>query len=109
LSGESQQWVEESRTHNKPYGITYDNRARFNIDLGHSAGTSTLWRIASPVEISEPYLNFMCDNLELEAVVELFGPNIILENAKINSKQSGDTAEVKFRQNFYSNPIPMKT
>ncbi|NNE63520.1 MAG: phytanoyl-CoA dioxygenase family protein, partial [Gammaproteobacteria bacterium] len=32
LSGEFDQWNEESRAHNKPYGTTYDNRPRFDIE-----------------------------------------------------------------------------
>jgi hypothetical protein len=40
LSDEFQQWVKESRAYNKPYGTTYDNRARFDIEPGQSTGTS---------------------------------------------------------------------
>jgi ectoine hydroxylase-related dioxygenase (phytanoyl-CoA dioxygenase family) len=104
LSGEFQQWVEESRAHSKPYGTTYDNRARFDIEPGHSAEAPALRRIASPVEISESYLAFMRDNLALDAVVDLFGPDIRFENAKINSKQPGAATEVKFHQDFLFEP-----
>jgi hypothetical protein len=45
LSGEFQQWIEESRAHTKPYGTTYDNRARFDIEPGHSAEAPAQWRL----------------------------------------------------------------
>lgn len=104
LSGEYQQWIEESRAHTKPYGTTYDNRARFDIEPGHSAETPALRRIASPVEISDSYLAFMRDNRALDAVVDLLGRNIKFQNAKINSKQPGAATEVKFHQDFLFEP-----
>lgn len=104
LSGEFEQWKDESRSHTKPYGTTYDNRARFDIEPGHSAGAPALRRIASPIEISESYLAFMRDNQALDAVVDLFGPNIKFQNAKINSKLPGAATEVKYHQDFLFEP-----
>ena len=93
-------WVEESRQHTKPYGNTFDNRPRFDLEPGHSADAPALRRIASPVEISDAYLDFMRDNQALDALVDLIGPNIKFENAKINSKQPGSATQVKFHQDF---------
>lgn len=45
-----QQWVEESCEHNQPYGETIDDRARFDLEPGHSADTPALRRVNSPVE-----------------------------------------------------------
>jgi len=104
LSSEFEQWKEESRAHTKPYGTTYDNRPRFDIEPGHSAEKPALRRIASPIEISDAYLAFMRDNRALDAVVDLFGPNIRFENAKINSKQPGATTQVKYHQDFMFEP-----
>lgn len=97
---EFSQWVEESRHYTKPYGITYDKRPRFDLEPGHSADKPALRRIASPIEISDLYLDVMRDNRALDALVDIVGPNIKFENAKINSKQPGASTEVKFHQDF---------
>ena len=104
LRAEFEAWVEESRQHDKPYGNTYDNRPRFDLEPGHSSAMPALRRIASPVEISQPYLEFMRDNRALDAVVDLLGPNIRFENAKINSKQPGAATLVKYHQDFLFEP-----
>jgi phytanoyl-CoA hydroxylase len=104
LASEFEQWKEESRAHTKPYGTTYDNRPRFDVEPGHSAEKPALRRIASPIEISDTYLAFMRDNRALDAVVDLFGPNIRFENAKINSKQPGAATQVKFHQDYLFEP-----
>jgi hypothetical protein len=83
LSGEFQQWVEDSRAHTKPYATTYDNRPRFDIEPGHNAKAPALGRIASLLEISEFYLTLMRNNLPLDAVVDLLRPNIRFENTKL--------------------------
>ena len=104
LSHEFQQWIEESRAYTRPYGTTCDNRARFDVEPGHSAAAPALRRIASPVEISDTYLAFMRDNRALDAVVDLLGANIRFENAKINSKQPGAATQVKYHQDFLFEP-----
>jgi len=97
-------WVEESRGHEAPYGITVDNRARFDLEPGHSADHPALRRIASPVEVSDAFLAAMRDNRALDAVAQLIGPNIEFNNAKINSKQPGSSTHVKFHQDFMFQP-----
>jgi len=104
LSAEFDQWKEESRDKTEPYGITYDNRARFDLEPGHSAEKPALRRIASPIELSDTYLNFMRDNRALDAVTEVFGPNLKFNNSKINSKQPGAATQVKFHQDFLFEP-----
>ncbi|MFT5260023.1 MAG: ectoine hydroxylase-related dioxygenase (phytanoyl-CoA dioxygenase family) [Saprospiraceae bacterium] len=100
LIAEFEQWKEESREHTEPYGVTYDNRPRFDMEPGHSADKPALRRISSPIEISDAYLNVMRNNRALDALVDIIGPNIKFENAKINSKQPGAATEVKFHQDF---------
>ena len=100
LQNEFEKWREESREHTKPYGKTFDNRPRFDLEPGHSADKPALRRIASPLEISDLYLDVMRNNRALDALVDIFGPNIKFENAKINSKQPGAATEVKFHQDF---------
>ncbi len=104
LQNEFEQWKEESRKYNAPYGMTFDNRPRFDIEPGHSADKPALRRIASPVEISATYLDVMRNNRGLDAVVDILGPNIKFENAKINSKQPGAATQVKYHQDFLFEP-----
>ena len=100
LQNEFQQWNEESRTHTQPYGTTFDNRPRFDLEPGHCFEKPALRRIASPIEISDSYLEAMRNNQALNALVDIIGPNIKFENAKINSKQPGAATQVKFHQDF---------
>ena len=104
LNAQFAQSVEESRQHDKPWGSTYDQRPRFDIEPGHSADKPALRRIASPIEISDVYLDFMRDNPALDAVVDILGPDIKFENAKINSKQPGSATQVKYHQDFLFEP-----
>lgn len=55
LQSQFEQWKEESRNFSGPYGKTFDNRPRFDVEPGHSAERSAL-RIASLVEIPAAYL-----------------------------------------------------
>ncbi|MFT5111130.1 MAG: ectoine hydroxylase-related dioxygenase (phytanoyl-CoA dioxygenase family) [Parasphingorhabdus sp.] len=104
LNLEFEQWKEQSRSHSKPYGETYDKRARFDIEPGHTADKPALRRIASPIEISETYLNVMRNNRALDAVAEIVNENLKFNNAKINSKQPGAATQVKYHQDFLFEP-----
>jgi len=104
MQQEFEQWKEESRQHTAPWGRTFDNRPRFDVEAGHSAERPALRRIASPIELSETYLAFMRDNRALDALVDILGPNIRFENAKINSKQPGAATRVKYHQDFLFEP-----
>jgi len=97
-------WVEESRSHDTPWGTTQDNRARFDIEDDHRADKPALRRVASPVEISNAYERVMRDNRALNAVTQLIGPNVEFNNSKINSKQPGSATHVKFHQDFLFQP-----
>ncbi|MGE4566361.1 MAG: hypothetical protein AAEB43_01760, partial [Acidimicrobiales bacterium] len=65
-----EQWRQESRQHDDPYGETFDGRPRFDLEPGHCAESPALRRVASPVEISEAYLDVMRSNRALDAVVQ---------------------------------------
>ena len=104
MQTEFEQWKEESRNFTDPYGETFDNRPRFDIEPGHSADKPALRRIASPIEISETYLDFMRNNQALDALVDILGPNLKFENAKINSKQPGAATQIKYHQDFLFEP-----
>ncbi len=100
-------WKEESRHENEPYGITFDGRPRFDVEPGHSFDAPALRRIASPIEISDAYLDVMRNNRALDALEDILGPNIKFENAKINSKLPGAATEVKFHQDFFHKTLSL--
>ena len=100
LNQEFDHWVEESRTQHSNYGETIDGRPRFSVQPGHSAENPGLRRIASPNELSENYLDVMRSSIAVDAVCDLFGPNLRFNNAKINSKLPGAATEVKYHQDF---------
>ena len=93
-------WVEQSRHETDNYGETMDGRARFSVQPGHSATQPALRRIASPNELSGHYLDIMRTSPAVDAICELFGPNLRFNNAKINSKLPGAATDVKFHQDF---------
>jgi len=94
------QWVEESRGESDNYGETMDGRDRFSLQPGHSADMPALRRIASPNELSAHYLDVMRSSIAVDAVCELFGPNLRFNNAKVNSKLPGAQTAVKYHQDF---------
>ena len=97
-------WVEESRQHTEPYGDTPAERARFDLEVDHSARRPALRRVASPVDVSDAYLEVMRNNRALDAVTQLIGPNIEYNNSKINAKHPGSATEVKYHQDFMFQP-----
>lgn len=104
LQSDFEGWKEQSREHDAPYGVTLDQRARFDLEPGHSSDRPALRRIASPVEVSDAYLAAMRDARGLDAVTDLIGPNVCFNNSKINSKQPGASTHVKFHQDFNFQP-----
>ncbi len=104
LSADFEAWKDESRSHDEAYGETLDERARFDLEPGHSSDAPALRRVASPVEVSAAYLDAMRTSPALDAVAQLIGPNVEFNNSKINSKQPGAATEVKFHQDFLFQP-----
>ncbi len=97
-------WVEESRGHTEPYGDTPAGRARFDLERDHTPQRPALRRVASPVDVSDAYLNVMRDNRALDAAVQLIGPDIEYNNSKLNAKHPGSATEVRFHQDFMFQP-----
>ena len=100
LNKDLEQWVEESRAFTESYGEQIDGRARFSLEPHHTAEQPALRRIASPVELSESYLEAMRNSKALDAVAQLIGPDVKFCNAKVNLKHPGATTQVKFHQDF---------
>ncbi|MDE0605735.1 MAG: phytanoyl-CoA dioxygenase family protein [Acidimicrobiaceae bacterium] len=104
IVGDFDGWVEESRQHSEPYGETPANRARFDLEVDHTAQRPALRRVASPVDVSDSYLEVMRDNRALDAVEQLIGPDVEYNNSKINAKHPGSATEVKYHQDFMFQP-----
>ena len=100
LTTQFEQWVEESRAHTEQYGKTLDGRARFDLEPRHNARSPALRRVASPIELSEAYLDVMRTNTTVDAISQLLSPNLKFNNSKINSKLPGAATEVKLHQDF---------
>ena len=98
-------WVEESRCHAGSYGETFDGRPRFDVEPGHTAESPGLRRVASPIEVSDVYLDVMRSNRALEAVAQLIGPNLRFRESKINSKLPGTATHLKYHQDFLFGPL----
>lgn len=97
-------WVDESRQHTDAYGAICDGRPRFDMQPGHTAEVPALRRVSSPQEVSATYLQVMRNNRALDALTQLYGPNLKFNNAKINSKLPGTATEVKYHQDFLFEP-----
>ena len=97
-------WVDESRSHDGPFGETIDGKPRFDLEDGHSAEKPALRRINSPHEISDAYMQVMADSGLTDAVADVVGPDVKLHHTKINSKLPGAKTAVKWHQDFPFTP-----
>ena len=97
-------WVDQSRAHTKAFGETLDGRPRFDVDKDHAADHPSLRRVASPVEVSDAYLEAVQAPRLVGAVADLIGANVKLHHCKINSKLPGTATLVKWHQDFPFTP-----
>jgi hypothetical protein len=104
LRQQHQQWIDESRTHDGPFGEMLDGRPRFDVEPGHSAAAPALRRVASPEEISTAYLQLIESGPMLDAVADLLGDDLRFHHAKLNSKLPGSGTTVKWHQDFTFDP-----
>ncbi len=104
LRTEFDNWVRDSRSESTSYGQQMDGRPRFSLEPGHSFEQPALRRIASPIELSQAYLDLVRNSIAADAVAQLIGPNIKFNNAKINSKHPGSATAVKYHQDFMFEP-----
>lgn len=99
------EWVEESRAHDTDYGDTLDERRRFDLEPGHSAGRPALRRVQSPEEISDVYADVMRNARTVDICAELIGPAIRFHHGKVNTKLPGAATKVQFHQDFPFQPM----
>lgn len=98
------EWLEESKKHNEPFGETIDGRPRFDLQPGHTAEKPALRRVSSPIEVSDACLDVMRNSRALDAIAQLIGPNVEFNNSKVNFKQPGTGTKVDFHQDFVFQP-----
>ena len=97
-------WVDESRTHDAPYGETINQRPRFDLEPGHTRDQPALRRVNAPVEVSDAYFQAMASSRMTACVTDLIGPNVKFHHSKINSKLPGGHTVVKWHQDFTFTP-----
>jgi ectoine hydroxylase-related dioxygenase (phytanoyl-CoA dioxygenase family) len=97
-------WVEESRSHEEPWGKTLDGRPRFDVQPGHSAARPALRRVAAPSEVSNAHYEVMVDSAMVDMVAALIGPNVKVHHSKVNTKLPGSATEVEWHQDFPYTP-----
>ena len=97
-------WIEESRSHEGPYGETLDGRPRFDVQPGHNADMPALRRVQSPTELSPACLAVLTGSSMIEMLADLIGPNLRFHHSKINCKLPGSATIVEWHQDFLFDP-----
>lgn len=97
-------WVEESRRHAAPYGVTINDRPRFDLEPGHTAEKPGLRRVNAPIEVSAAHYDAMANSVMTDCVADLIGPNVKFHHSKINAKLPGGATAVKWHQDFPFTP-----
>ena len=104
LRADLDDWVEESRSHEEPWGETLDGRPRFDVQPGHSATRPALRRVAAPSEVSNAHYEVMVDSAMVDMVAALIGPDVKVHHSKVNTKLPGSATEVEWHQDFPYTP-----
>lgn len=99
------EWVEESRAHDEPFGEpTVDGRPRFDIGREHCAERPALRRVNNPSEINPHFEQVMRDAPMVDMVVDLIGPDVKYHHCKINLKLPCSETVVGYHQDFCYTP-----
>jgi hypothetical protein len=105
LLDEVDAWVEESRSHDKPFGQpTIDGRPRFDMGAEHTAGHPALRRINNPSDISDAFADVMRMSAQVDMVADLVGPDVKFHHCKVNVKLPGGATVVDYHQDFAYTP-----
>lgn len=104
LNNQVDKWVEESRQHDKNYGKTLDNKARFDLQPEHSFEVPMLRRVANPVDISDVFRSTLLNGPIVDQVTNLIGPDVKFHHCKLNNKPPGSNVEVHYHQDHAFDP-----
>ena len=99
-----QHWIEESRSHQAPYGETIDARPRFDLAHAHCADKPALRRVNNPPEIDPVFAEVAFDSEFVDMISDLIGPDLKFHHAKLNLKQPGSETRVGWHQDFSYTP-----
>ncbi|MEL7462863.1 MAG: phytanoyl-CoA dioxygenase family protein [Pseudomonadota bacterium] len=98
------EWVEESRSHDAPFGRICDGRPRFDLEDDHAPDHPSLRRVASPTDVSDIYAKVTFDSAMTDMAADLLGPDVRFHHAKVNSKLPKTKTVVKWHQDFPFDP-----
>ncbi len=104
LDEELDAWIEESRSHAKNFGTTYDGKARFDLEVGHSKEHPKMRRVANPADVSKNFQKVLWDSPMVDMVSELIGPSIRFHHCKLNIKLPGMKTVVYYHQDHSYDP-----
>ncbi len=105
LQHDFDQWVEESRSQNAPWGDTQDGRPRFDIESDHRADHPSLRRVSSPNDISAAYRHAALQSRMAQIAGQLIGGSgARYHHSKINSKLPHTATKVEWHQDFLFTP-----
>jgi ectoine hydroxylase-related dioxygenase (phytanoyl-CoA dioxygenase family) len=105
LQHDFDQWVQDSRAHERGWGETVDGRERFDLESDHRADHPSLRRVSSPTEISPAYRQVALQSRMAAIAAQLIGSGgTRFHHSKINSKLPHTTTQVKWHQDFPFTP-----
>lgn len=104
LDKEIEQWLELCREHDSNFGTTFDGKARFDLEAGHTRDNPKLRRVANPADISETFQKVLWDGPVMDMVADLIGPNIRYHHCKLNTKFPGMETVVYYHQDHSYDP-----
>ncbi len=104
LDDELDNWIEESRHQTKNFGTTFDGKARFDLEVGHSFDHPKMRRVANPVDVSTSFQAVLWDSPIVDMVAQLIGPSIRFHHCKLNIKLPGMKTVVYYHQDHSYDP-----
>lgn len=106
LRAQLEAWTKESRAHSENYGFdTFNGRARFDLQPGHSAETPMLRRVTNPADVSDVYQEALWQGPIVEALKGLIGDDIRFHHCKTNTKAPGAPTKVDWHQDHAFSPL----
>ena len=104
LDREIKEWMELCRHHDSNFGETFDGKARFDLESGHTRENPKLRRVANPADVSEAYQRVLWDSPMVDMVAQLIGPNVRFHHCKLNIKLPKMETQVYYHQDHSFDP-----